>query len=183
MEPFEPSDLHRVNAAQGWLMLGLPAEAQSELRDLSAGIERRPEILDLQWQAFAVQKNWTDAYAVAEVLVRNHPGSAGGWIHRAYAARRMPSGGIPLAFELLVPAADLFPDNELIPYNLACYCAQENQLDEAWNWYRRARTTGNPAALREQALRDDDLRPLWPMISQLIDPDSPAKPKRRPPAP
>lgn len=171
MDPFEPSDLHRVNAAQGWLMLGLPAEAHAELRELTPGTETHPHVLDLQWQAFALQANWAAAFAIAEVLVRQHPGSPAGWIHRAYAARRMPGGGIERAFALLRPAADTFPDNGLIPYNLACYCAQENRLDDAWKWYRQARSISNPAELRTRALADDDLRPLWPMISQLLDPE------------
>ena len=167
MDPLSAPDVHRINAAQGWLMLGAPAEAQSELREISPGAENRPEVLELQWQAFAAQTNWTAAFAVAEVLIRLHPGTPGGWINRSYAARRMPGGGLSRAFELLRPAADQFPDEPSIPFNLACYCAQENRLDDAWIWYRTARKIGNPAALRSQALADDDLRPLWPMISQL----------------
>lgn len=171
MDALDSADLHRVNAAQGWLMLGCPGDAQSELRSLSPGAEMHPAVLDLRWQAFAHQANWAAAFAIAELLVRNHPGSPSGWIHRAYSARRMPGGGIPQAYQLLRPAADTFPDDELIPYNLACYCAQENRLDEAWTWYRTACGCGVASEIRSRALDDEDLRPIWPMIAQLIDPN------------
>ena len=61
----------------------------------------------------------------------------------------------------------LFPQEVIIPYNLACYCAQKDRLAEAWQWYRKARGLGNPKELRQMALADDDLRPLWTQIAQL----------------
>ena len=71
------------------------------------------------------------------------------------------------AFGLLLSAAERFPDEATIPYNLSCYCAQQGKTDEAWTWFRTARETGDPAVIRKMALRDEDLRPLWIQIARL----------------
>jgi len=40
----------------------------------------------------------------------------------------MPLGGAKAAWDALLPAADKFPNNPNIPYNLACYACQMNKL-------------------------------------------------------
>ena len=42
------------------------------------------------------------------------------------------------AFDLFLPAAKRFPKVWLIPYNLACYCAQTGRLDECEEWLKKA---------------------------------------------
>jgi hypothetical protein len=76
----------------------------------------------------------------------------------------MDGGGLPQAWELLRPAHDRFPDEFLIAYNLACYAAQMGRIDEAWEWLGRASANNRRAAVRALALRDDDLRELWPRL-------------------
>lgn len=56
--------------------------------------------------------------------------------------------------------ADKFPDQWLIPYNLACYACQLGRLDEAREWFRRALTMGDGKAIKLEALNDPDLAPL-----------------------
>jgi hypothetical protein len=167
MTSLPPPHHHTLNAALGWLQLGLPADAQSELDRLPEELRTQFVPLETQFAIHAEKPKWDAAFAVAEQCVQLHPKEAGGWIHRAYAARRKPGGGVEEAFELLFPAAVKFPDEVTIPYNLACYCAQLDRLDEAWRWYRAARELGEPAKLRRMALADDDLRPLWAQITQL----------------
>jgi hypothetical protein len=57
-----------------------------------------------------------------------------------------------------------FPKNETIPYNLACYECQLGDLEAARDWLRRAMKLKKPEALKEQALEDQDLKPMWPEI-------------------
>ena len=55
----------------------------------------------------------------------------------------------------------------MIPYNLACYRAQQDQLDEAWRWFALAVALGDLRNLKEMARNDEDLKPLWPKIAAL----------------
>jgi tetratricopeptide (TPR) repeat protein len=156
---------HFVDAAVGWLMLGNPAEALAELKRLPPEVRRRSEVLDLYWEALSEQKHWDAAFAIALEQVSLFPDLLNGWIHRAYAARRKEGGGIPEAFALLLPAVTRFPEESMVRYNLACYTAQLDRLDEAWAWFCKALAVGEGAELRAMALADDDLRPLWPRIA------------------
>ena len=160
----EPLDVHLVRAAEGWLELNLPAEAEAELVQLSPSGKSHPFVLQALWQLHAHQHQWELAHTVAEALVQTFPGDVNGWVHRAYATRRMDGGGLQAAWDALRPAAELFPGETIIPYNLACYACQLGKLDTARHWLGRAlEIAGKQKArepLREMALADPDLAPL-----------------------
>lgn len=48
-----------------------------------------------------------------------------------------------------------------IRYNLACYCAQLERLNEARQWLKQAFDIGDAKKLKLMALDDPDLEPLW----------------------
>lgn len=168
MTPLEPSDHHVLSAAEGWFELGNPAEALAELATLSEAASRHPAALELHWQILAQQGAWDLAVPIAEDLIRSAPASSAGWLHRAYALRRASSGGLPQAWSALYPAAELFPGESLVAYNLACYATQMGRQDEGWEWFLRAiQISGDGRALRLMGLRDEDLKPLWGRIKSL----------------
>ncbi|PAW83091.1 MAG: hypothetical protein B9S33_14245 [Pedosphaera sp. Tous-C6FEB] len=168
----EPPDLHLVRAAEGWLELRLPAEAANELAQISTPHQEHPVVLDAHWQLHAACGEWGLAHQFGERLIAAAPQAVSGWIHRAYAARRMEGGGLPSAWDALLPAADRFPDESLIPYNLACYACQLGQLPLARQWLQRALTIAtrlnHRTTLLQMAAQDTDLAPLheevahWP---------------------
>lgn len=163
-----PDNLH-FEAVQGWLMLGDAASARAEFEQLSPEARAVPEVLELEWAMHAEAKAWSDAFAAAERLVRAAPERASGWIHRAYARRRMPGGGLAAAWELLRPAHDKFPKNSLIAFNLACYAAQMGRPIEAWEWLAHAVAVGDRNAILQMAVADPDLEPLWPRIREELE--------------
>ncbi len=61
---------------------------------------------------------------------------------------------------VLDEAAKLFPDDSMIQYNLACYCAQLGQLDAAKEYLGKSYDLGDAKQIRRMALDDDDLKPL-----------------------
>ena len=168
MVPLLPPHFHTLNAVEGWLGLGLPAEAQAELDQLPAELRMHRFVLNAQYSIHSKRADWDAAHALAEMTLALYPEVAEGWIHRAYAARRRPGGGLDAAYVALLPAAEKFPREGMIPYNLACYCAQKGQLSDAWRWYRAARKIADPTQLRKMALKDEDLKPLWAQITQLV---------------
>ena len=168
----EPPDLHLVRAAEGWLELRLPAEAEAELAQVSPRLQEHPAVLDAHWQLHAARCEWGLAHQFGERLITAAPQLVSGWIHRAYAARRMTGGGLTSAWNALLPAAERFPDESLIPYNLACYACQLGQLPLARQWLQRALAIAtrlnHHTTLQQMAAQDADLAPLheeipdWP---------------------
>jgi Flp pilus assembly protein TadD len=167
MHPLEPPDTHCLSAAAGWLGLGNLREAEAELRQISTTQQDHPDVLEVRWLLCADQEDWAEGLRLARLLVQTAPERASGWLHQAYALRRAPGGSLEQACEALLPAADRFPQEAIIPYNLACYTAQMQQLDAARRWLRRALTVGKPEQIKPMALADSDLEPLWPEIPEL----------------
>lgn len=165
---FEHPDNFLFDAAIGWSMLGNSREAVNELHSLTPAGRDQPEVLELLWQLHAELNEWPESLAVAERLIEIAPKDSFGWVHRAYSLRRSPDGGLEKAWHVLRPAADLFPSEKIIPYNLACYAAQMDRLDEAWSWLQRAMdAAGDVRSIKAMAIVDDDLKPLWDRIAAL----------------
>ena len=164
MPKLEPPDAFALSAALGWLELGNPKEALVELGHVTPANQNHPGVLEIRWAAHAELKDWESALVAAREHVRVAPDLASGWLHQAYSLRRAPGGGLSLAWEALLPAAEKFGAEPTIPFNLACYACQMNQLDEARKWLQRAMKVGQPADIIRMALADEDLKPLWPEI-------------------
>ena len=167
MQSLEPSDIHRLNAALGWLGLNAPADARAELEAIASAQQSHPAVLAARWLLCAHEENWDDALLVAELELNAVPEDSSGWLHRAYALRRVDGGGLAPAWDALLPAAEKFPTEPVIAYNLACYACQLNQLADARTWLQCAVKIGGQAAIQKMALADDDLKPLWPEIEAL----------------
>jgi tetratricopeptide (TPR) repeat protein len=167
VQVLEPYDIHRLNAAVGWLGLNCPAEARVELDAIAPAHQSHPAVLEARWLLLAHEKNWQDALAVAERELAAVPEQASGWLHRAYALRRVAGGGLAPAWDALLPAAEKFPTEAVIAYNLSCYACQLNNMDVARLWFNRAVEVGSKDAIQKMALADDDLKPLWAEIENM----------------
>lgn len=164
VKKLEIPDAHHFNAACGWSELGNRAEAWLELALIAPENQTHPAVLDLHWSLCAGDQKWDEAFHVAQQFMAVLPDNPAGWLHCAYAARRMSGGGIERAQALLLPAAEKFPDEPVIVFNLACYACQLDQLDEARRWFKRACRCGGDKEMRAMALADEDLKPLWQEI-------------------
>jgi Flp pilus assembly protein TadD len=129
--------------------------------------QERPDLLEVRWILDARQEDWPEALKTAERLVQLAPENSAGWLHRAYAMRRVPGGSVEKAAEVLRPGVEKFPEEPTIPYNLACYECVLGNLEEARNWLNVAVERGSVKKIRAMALRDEDLEPLWPEIKKL----------------
>ena len=167
MQGLEPSDIHRLNAALGWLGLNAPADARAELDAIAPAQQSHPAVLEARWLLCVHEENWDDALLVAELELHAAPEDSSGWLHRAYALRRVDGGGLAQAWAALLPAAKKFPKEPIIAYNLSCYACQMQQLDTAREWLQRAVVAGKKDVIQQMALNDDDLQPLWTEIQEL----------------
>ena len=161
MRPLEPPDTHFVSAAFGWLGLGNVKEAEKELASISPEQREHPDVLEVRWLLCAEQQQWRDGLNIARALIQAAPERSSGWLHQAYALRRVPEGGIKQAWHALLPAFDKFPKEPVISYNLSCYACQMQQLEAARVWFKRAAFLGGKAKFEQMALQDPDMEPLW----------------------
>ena len=148
-------------------MLGRADCAREELGRIAPTLRETPPVLAAMWEVCAAEGAWDAAYRAAQRLVEERSEEPVHWVHRAYALRRMPGGGLERAREALLPAWGKFPREPLIPYNLACYAAVQGRLDEAWQWLQHARRIAGDGFVRRLALEDEDLAPLRDRVRQL----------------
>ena len=160
-------DAHYWSAAIGWLELGNLAEARAELGHISPAGRNHPDVLEVRWLVCAEQQRWEEALEAARALLAVAPKRSSAWLHQAYALRRVPQGSLQLAWDALLPAYEKFPKESTIPYNLACYACQMDQLDTARTWFKRALAIGGKERIQTMALADTDLKPLWGEIKEL----------------
>jgi tetratricopeptide (TPR) repeat protein len=164
---WDAAELHHLRSAEGWIDLGLPAEALAEIGQLSSDRQREPITLVVFWRLYSHLGEWEKCVSVAGDLVESAPDNEFGWVHRSYALHELRR--TEEAAALLRPALEKFPNEELIPYNLACYACQRGDLDEARRLLQLALQRGKPDEIKARALADPDLVPLRDYISQLPD--------------
>lgn len=167
MQALEPPDTHYLTAAIGWLELGNLAEAKAEFDQLSPEGQNHPDALEVRWLMCADAQRWEEGLQVARTLLQLAPERSSGWLHQAYALRRVPDGSVKKAWEALLPAFDKFPSVAIISYNLSCYACQMSQLEAARVWLKRALVIGGKERVKEMALADTDLEPMWEEIKRL----------------
>jgi len=160
----EPPDTFHLDAARGWIGLGDLVSASNELEEITPQLRAHPDVLLLRCEIYHRAKKWDGLLAVAGTLVKMIPKNPQAWIRRSFALHKLKR--TQEAFDLLQPAATLFPDQWLIPYNLACYTAQLSRLKDAHAWLEKAIALGDAKAIKLMALDDPDLKPLWASIPQ-----------------
>lgn len=167
IKPLGLQDSFRLQAAEGWLGLGDVESAGSELREVSPAEHKHPAVLSVKYQIHAHAKQWDKAIEVANDLMEMLPDEPLSWINLAYATRRKTGGSIPEAKEILLCAEPKFPRHYLFPYNLACYCSQLGEFDDAEQWLKKASRIDG-AAIKKIALEDPDLEPLWNSMGKTL---------------
>jgi tetratricopeptide (TPR) repeat protein len=160
MTALEPPYSHFVSAAEGWLELGNIDESWAELERIEEAFREHPTVLEVKWAICAQTRDWPAALKIAKRLVQIAPESHFGWLHQAYALRRVSEGGLQSAWDFLLPVLRTFPKVPLIPYNLACYACQMGNLERARELLQRTLTVGDKQRIKQIAMGDDDLLPL-----------------------
>jgi len=165
MPELKDMDNVHLEAAEGWLGLGLPLDALEELEKISHARRALPDFLHVRYEICAASKQWESAAEVAKELCRISPDAPSGFIQLAYSLHELRR--TTEALNALLTVADRFPDVPTISYNLACYHCQLGDLPAASKCLKRALKLGGAANIKKMALGDLDLKPLWESISNL----------------
>jgi hypothetical protein len=167
VQELQPPDTHHVSAALGWLELGNRPESKVELARVHPEWRDHADVQEVWWMIHAEEQDWHGGLAASRKILQSDPGRVTGWLHQAYALRRVRGGGLESAWAALLPATKLFPKEATIPYNLACYACQLDRLEESRLWFNRALKIGGKTRMKTMALADEDLKPLWEEIQKL----------------
>lgn len=149
--------------AVGFLELGMPEDALSELKELPAELQSSPIALHLKVDALFRLKDWAAALEICMPMLDAHPEDPGWWIQAAYATRRADS--VATAEPILCKAIELHPKHGLILYNLACYACVQGRHDEARSLLERAAAEDKETFLA-MAAKDADLVAILPWIAE-----------------
>lgn len=71
------------------------------------------------------------------------------------------------AYDVVNSVVAKFPDEAVVPYNLACDCCQLGNRQEALDGLKCAIALENQDKVRLKAIDDRDWEPLWPEIGKL----------------
>lgn len=155
---FDLNDQRHLEAAEGWLELGLPLEAKAELAKIPQQLQGHPDVLELRWHICAKESLWAACLKISAAIIQLAPERVDGWIHHSFALHELQR--TQDAINQLLPVVERFPKVWTIPYNLACYAAQLHQYHEAKKWLGQALAL-DKKMVQQAAPDDKDLQPLW----------------------
>jgi len=155
--PLEAPDHQHWRAAVGYVELGMFQEANDQLENIDPFNRAAPEVLAVRIAVYQGLKKWELMREVAKRLAEFQPNDIQWTVSLAYATRRADS--IQGAKQILLNVESKFPKEAIIKYNLACYCCQLGEIENAKSYLQK--TFEIDSAWRLQALDDEDLKPLW----------------------
>jgi predicted Zn-dependent protease len=146
-----------LSKADGYADLKMWDAARHELDAVDEAYRTSLPYRSLDLRLTMGTQQWGKAVKLATSLRDQQPREPGHWVHLAYSTRR--ASGIEPAREILLEARQRFPEEPIIPYNLACYECQLGHKTEA------LRRLGEAATLepgwRALAREDEDLKAIW----------------------
>ena len=160
-----PDNFH-IQAVLGWMDLGDLVEARRELERITPAQREHPDTLEVMWRLCGEEADWNTALSVAEKLVAIAPARLNGWIDRSYSLHELHR--TEEALERLVPAVEKFPDEFVIPYNLACYQCRLGHPEEALRWLGRAVAASDREIIRTMAEHDPDFEAMRAQIKEML---------------
>lgn len=147
----------RLEAAAGYLSLGLPRDAWSELDSLPPALRSVDSAIELRIEILLNLKRWRLARVLAESQAKCFPENPAWWLQWAAALRQEKS--IWAARGVLWEAVQRHPACALIQYNLACYASVSGEHQEALS--RIATAIALDSGLRAIAIDDPDLKAVF----------------------
>ena len=150
----------RLQAAGGWLDLGLPQEAVQELAGVDDAHRLDFEVLALHVRVCRHLENWTRMLNLGRLLTDVRPHLASGALATAMATRHLH--GPDRALGILMDAVEDYPHEAAVYYDLACCEAASGCLDNARLWLKEAFKLA--PGLRAAARVDVDLAALHDVI-------------------
>jgi len=153
----------KILAAQGYVELGLFAEARAELAQLPEAVAARVDVVEVLLLCLMAESRWAEACELALGLCTAEPEEPGGFIHAAYCLHEM--GRTAEAVDLLGRGPTALRSKSVFYYNMGCYCARLGELERALKLLRQSFEMDG--SLRAVAKKDPDLDELRSQLQVL----------------
>ena len=152
-----------LNAAIGYLELGMLDESAGELENLPPEDRTSSAVLCVRMEIYRSAKKWSLMEVVARELWKRHQDEPIYWNNLAWVVRRKDS--IEAAKIILLEALERFPNDAMTNYNLGCYACQLGDMEAAKRFVGDAIKLDSKYKL--MALDDPDLESLWDSLASL----------------
>ena len=146
-----------LRAADGYLYLGLAAEALRELETIVETEQNDSAVLLARIRVLLHMKEWRAAEALSANGARLHHDEGEFTVQRAFALHQMKKG--KAAEAALLAAPEWIRRTGILHYNLACYQARLGDLTQARECIDAAIQMN--AGIKKNARLDPDLQALW----------------------
>jgi predicted Zn-dependent protease len=156
-DSFAEGTQRALQAADGYLFLGMPNEALDELGQVSSADSRQAMVLLARTRVLLHLKRWNEAEKLAAHGASAHPDHEEFTVQRAFALHQLKQGDE--AMNVILQAPEWIRQTGIIHYNLACYEAQLGDLTTARQCIKVACQMNK--AMKKNAAIDPDLRGLW----------------------
>ena len=148
---------HRLDAAHGYIDLGMFEEAWDELESLPPDLRADDVVFEMRLEIFQRMQKWESARILAESLAKRSPENPGWWLAWSDSIRREQS--VEAASEVLRQAAMIHPTVAIITYKLACYSCVLGDVAEARDLLAKAIELDD--SFKMIALDDPDLDAIF----------------------
>jgi predicted Zn-dependent protease len=146
----------QLNAAMGYLNLGMCEDALDELQKLASADAERPEVIALKIAVFMRQRKWEEGLNKATLLMKALPAQPSSYLDAAFCLHEM--GRTVEAKALLLEGPSALQQHSTYYYNLACYESCLGNLKVSCELLRRAVRMDDTFA--KLAMEDPDLANL-----------------------
>jgi predicted Zn-dependent protease len=144
---------HYLNAAQGYLELGMTDEALAELGRVPEDERDHADVEQLRVYILMRARRWSEALTACDALREGHPELNLGFIHGAFCLHEL--GRTAEAMQLLMEGPASLLREPVYFYNLGCYHAVLGNPEEARNYLQMS--FNMDGKFREIARYDPDL--------------------------
>ncbi|MGB8170789.1 MAG: hypothetical protein WCF18_25010 [Chthoniobacteraceae bacterium] len=152
------AETHRaLEAADGYLYLGMPTEALAEFGSIPEAERGNASVMLAEIRVLLHMKNWKRAEKLSAQGAGLHPDEDEFTVQRVFALHQLEKG--EEAFRVLLSAPEWIRRTGILHYNLACYEARLGDLNAARRCIDAAIEINS--AIKKNARSDPDLAALW----------------------
>ena len=152
------AETHRLlEAADGYLYLGMPTEALDEFKAIAVEERGNASVMLAEIRVLLHLKNWKQAEKLSTRGAKLHPSEDEFTVQRVFALHQLEKG--EEAFRVLLSAPEWIRRTGILHYNLACYEARLGDLNAARRCIDAAIEINS--AIKKNARTDPDLAALW----------------------
>jgi tetratricopeptide (TPR) repeat protein len=155
--PLSEREQIHLDAAQGFLELGMFLDADAELDRIDPFCRQLPEVLEVRVKIYSALKKWELVQVVAKRLADYEPEEPK-WI-AMWADALRKTGAIESAKAILLDAVERHPKCPLLHYELACCECVLGEIEVAKS--RLEHAVKLDPSLRLRALDEKDLEGIW----------------------